>query len=88
MHRFRYGRVSGNKTRREGEADGLTDAVTVLAKKSDATGNRNLTTTRFAERFSNQQLGYDCDDEWRGAARNQIDLRHVTGGIARTRNNL
>jgi len=82
-----YGRVSGNKTRRaEGEADGLTRCGHgFLAKKSECDepgADRNLTdVTRFAERFSNQQLGYDCDDEWRGAARNRIDLRHVTGGI-------
>ena len=82
-----YGRVSGNKTRRaEGEADGLTRCVHgFLAKKSECDepgADRNLTdVTRFAERFSNQQLGYDCDDEWRGAARNRIDRRHVTGGI-------
>ena len=82
-----YGRVSGNKTRcAEGEADGLTRCCHgFLAKKSECDepgADRNLTdVTRFAERFSNQQPGYDCDDEWRGAARNGINRRHVTGGI-------
>ena len=82
-----YGRVRGNKTRcAEGEADGLTVCGHgFLAKKSECDepgADRNLTdVTRFAERFSNQQPAYDCDDDWRGAARNEIDLRHVTGGI-------
>ncbi len=82
-----YGRVSGNKTRRaEGVADGSTRCGHgFLAKKSERDepgADRNLTdVTRFAERFSNQQPGYDCDDEWRGVARNGIDLRHITGGI-------
>ena len=82
-----HGPLSGNKTRRaEGEADGLTRCGHgFLAKKSECDepgADRNQSeVTRFAERLSNQQPGHNCEDEWRGAAHNGIDLRHVAGGI-------